>query len=136
VQRGRLLFQEPLVWVGAAPFEAWRRDPLPIAVYESGSMARRATLSALQAIRRAYRIVYHSSSLAGQLAAVESGLAVAVLTRCSVPDGLQVLQNLPAEYDLPALGFMDVAVLRSKGSKQLPAVDAIYDQMVRTLNRK
>jgi len=58
------------------------------------------------------------------------------LTRCSVPDGLQVLQNLPAEYDLPALGFMDVAVLRSKGSKQSPAVDAIYDQMVRTLNRK
>src|SRR3546814_1606003 len=36
-------------------------------------------------------IVYNSSSLAGQLAAVESGLAVAVLTQCSVPAHLEIL---------------------------------------------
>ncbi|MBB6563424.1 DNA-binding transcriptional LysR family regulator [Acidovorax soli] len=132
-QRGRFLFQEPLVWVGAAQFEAWRRDPLPIAVYESASLARIATMKALAARRRAYRIVYHSSSLAGQLAAVESGLAVAVLTRCSVPANLQILQNLPAEFDLPALDSMDVSVLRSRESQRSPAVDAMYDQMVRTL---
>lgn len=132
-QRGRFLFQEPLVWVGAAQFEAWRRDPLPIAVYESASLARIATLKALAARRRAYRIVYHSSSLAGQLAAVESGLAVAVLTRCSVPPNLQILQNLPAEFDLPALDSMDVSVLRSKESQRSPAVNAMYEQMVRTL---
>jgi DNA-binding transcriptional LysR family regulator len=132
-QRGRFLFQEPLVWVGAAQFEAWRRDPLPIAVYESASLARIATMKALAARRRAYRIVYHSSSLAGQLAAVESGLAVAVLTRCSVPANLQILQNLPTEFDLPALDSMDVSVLRSKESQRSPAVDAMYEQMVRTL---
>ena len=132
-RRGQFLFQEPLVWVGAAQFEAWRRDPLPIAVYEAGSMARTATLSALVAKRRSYRIVYHSSSLAGQLAAVESGLAVAVLTRCSVPPGLQILQNLPAEFDLPTLGSMDVAVLRSSASLRSPAVDAMYEQMLGTL---
>ena len=132
-QRGRFLFQEPLVWVGAAQFEAWRRDPLPIAVYESASLARIATMKALAARRRAYRIVYHSSSLAGQLAAVASGLAVAVLTRCSVPANLQILQNLPADFDLPALDSMDVSVLRSRESQRSPAVDAMYEQMVRTL---
>lgn len=132
-QRGRFLFDEPLVWVGAAQFEAWRRDPLPIAVYESASMARQATLAALGTRRRTYRIVYHSSSLAGQLAAVESGLAVAVLTRCSAPAHLQILQNLPAEFDLPPLDAMHVAVLRSKVSQRSPAVDAMYEQMVRTL---
>ncbi|WP_394788177.1 LysR family transcriptional regulator [Rhodoferax sp.] len=135
-QRGQFLFQEPLVWVGAAQFEAWRRDPLPIAVYEAASMARIATLQALAAKRRAYRIVYHSSSLAGQLAAVESGIAVAVLTRCSVPAGLQILQNLPAEYALPALPSMDVALLRSKASLRSTAVDAMYEQMLRTLGGK
>ncbi len=134
-QRGRLLFQEPLVWVAAAQYEVWRRDPLPIAVYEAASMARIATLSALNAQGRAYRIVYHSSSLAGQLAAVESGLAVAVLTRCSVPPGLQILQNLPDEYELPTLAAMDVTVMRSKASLRSPAVDAIYEQMVQTLAR-
>jgi len=132
-QRGRFLFDEPLVWVGSPQFEVWRRDPLPIAVYESTSMARQATLAALGTRRRGYHLVYHSPSLAGQLAAVESGLAVAVLTRCSVPPHLQILQNLPAEFDLPPLDAMHVAVLRSKVSQRSPAVDAMYEQMVRTL---
>jgi DNA-binding transcriptional LysR family regulator len=132
-QRGRFLFQEPLVWVGSTQFDTWRRDPLPIAVYEAASMARKAALSALAARKRPYRVVYHSSSLAGQLAAVESGLAVAVLTRCSVPASLQILQNLPVGFDLPALPSMDVAVLRSKQSRGVPAVDAMYEQMERTL---
>jgi DNA-binding transcriptional LysR family regulator len=134
-QRGRLLFQEPLVWVGAPQFEVWRRNPLPIAVYESGSLARTETMAALAAKRRAYRVVYHSSSLAGQVAAVESGLAVAVLTRCSVPASLQPLQNLPKEFALPALGFMAVAVFRSKDSQRSRAVDAMYDQFVKTLGK-
>jgi DNA-binding transcriptional LysR family regulator len=134
-QRGRLLFHEPLVWVGAAQFEVWRKDPLPIAVYESVSLARIEALAALRAKKRAYRVVYHSSSLAGQVAAVESGLAVAVLTRCSVPASLQTLQNLPKEYDLPTLGAMDVAVFRSKVSRHSPAVDAMYDQFVNTLGK-
>ena len=77
--RGTLLFREPLVWVGAAQYEAWRREPLPIAAYEPGSIARRDALAALAAQRRSYRVVYNSSSLAGQLAAVESGIAVAAL---------------------------------------------------------
>ncbi|MCE1194334.1 MAG: LysR family transcriptional regulator [Acidovorax sp.] len=132
-QRGRFLFDEPLVWVGSPQFEVWRRDPLPIAVYESTSMARQATLAALGTRRRGYHLVYHSPSLAGQLAAVESGLAVAVLTRCSVPAHLQILQNLPAEFELPPLDAMHVAVLRSKVSQRQPAVDAMYEQVVRTL---
>jgi DNA-binding transcriptional LysR family regulator len=134
-QRGRLLFQEPLVWVGASQFEVWRKDPLPIAVYESGSLARTEAMAALAAKRRAYRVVYHSSSLAGQVAAVESGLAVAVLTRCSVPASLQPLQNLPKEFELPALGSMDVAVFRSKVSQRSRAVDAMYEQFVKTLGK-
>jgi DNA-binding transcriptional LysR family regulator len=134
-QRGRFLFDEPLVWVGSPQFEVWRRDPLPIAVYEAASMARQATLAALATRRRGFHLVYHSPSLAGQLAAVESGLAVAVLTRCSVPAHLQILQNLPAEFELPPLDAMHVAVLRSKVSERSRAVDAMYEQVVRTLAR-
>ena len=131
-QQGTLLFHEPLVWVGAAQHEAWRRDPLPIAVYEAGSTARRAALAALTAQRRAFRIVYNSASLAGQLAAVESGLAIAVLTRCSVPAGLQVLHG---RHDLPNLPALEVAALRSKASTRAAAVQALHEQMLRTLRR-
>jgi len=130
--RGTLLFREPLVWVGAQQHEAWRRDPLPIAVYEASSLARRNALAALAAQRRAHRVVYDSSSLAGQLAAVESGLAVAVLTRCSVPPGLLVLNE---RHGLPPLGAMEVAAIRSSASRGSPAIDALHEQMLRTLAR-
>jgi DNA-binding transcriptional LysR family regulator len=99
-------------------------------VYEPGSLARRDALAALQARRRAYRIVYNSSSLAGQLAAVESGLAVAVLTRCSVPATLLVLQE---RHGLPPLGAMEVAALRSRQALGSAPVSALYEQMLRTL---
>lgn len=128
--RGTLLFDEPLVWVGAPQHEAWRREPLPVAVYEHGSAARRDALAALAAARRAYRIVYNSASLAGQLAAVESGLAVAVLTRCCVPDHLQILGE---RQDLPPLPAMAVALLRSRASRANAAVDALHDLALQTL---
>ncbi|HET7528405.1 MAG TPA: LysR family transcriptional regulator [Burkholderiaceae bacterium] len=132
-QRGVLLFTEPLVWVGAAQHEVWRRDPLPVAVYEPGSLARREALAALAAHKRRYRIVYNSSSLAGHLAAVESGLAVAVLTRCSTPAGLQLL--LP-RHGVPPLPVLEVALLRSRASAGVDAVDAMHEQVLRTLRRQ
>jgi DNA-binding transcriptional LysR family regulator len=131
-QRGERLFREPLVWVGAAPHEAWRRDPLPLAAYETGSIARVAAIAALARRRRAHRIVYSSPSLAGQLAAVQSGLAVAVLTRCSVPEGLQVLGS---RHKLPPLPALDVAIVRSKASRGSAAADALHEDIVRTLRR-
>nr|WP_295784104.1 LysR family transcriptional regulator [Rhodoferax sp.] len=130
--RGRLLFREPLVWVGAPQHDIWRRDPLPIAAYEPGSVVRRYALAALAAQRREYRVVYNSPSLAGQLAAVESGLAVAVLTRCSVPPDLQQLQT---KHGLPALPSLEVAVVRSRASAGKIAVDALLEEVKRTLQR-
>jgi DNA-binding transcriptional LysR family regulator len=129
---GTLLFREPLVWVGAAQHEAWRRTPLPVALYEPGSLARRNAVAALAAQRTPHRVVYNSASLAGQLAAVESGLAIAVLTQCSVPAGFQILQ---ARHGLPPLAPVEVAVVRSKASTRNAAVDAMFELAVRTLRR-
>ena len=129
-RRGAFLFQEPMVWVGASQFELWRRDPLPIAVYEEASLARRCAVNALGAQGRRYKVVYNSSSLAGQIAAVESGIAVAVLTRCSAPAHLQVLGR---EHGLGPLQPMDVAVYRSKASRTSRAVDSLRSFLIRTL---
>jgi DNA-binding transcriptional LysR family regulator len=130
--RGTLLFREPLVWVGAPQHEVWRRDPLPIAAYEPGSLVRRGALAALASLQRAYRVVYSSASFAGQLAAVESGLAIAVLTRCSMPPSLQQLQE---KHGLPALPSLEVAVVRSRASAGSRAVDALHGEVIRTLQR-
>lgn len=129
-RRGRLLFHEPMVWVGSPQLELWRRDPLPIAVYEDISLARRGAIYALALQGRRYKVVYHSSSLAGQLAAVESGLAVAALTQCSAPAQLQVLGR---EQGLGPLAPMQVAAYRSKASRGNAAVDELERLLVQTL---
>lgn len=130
--RGTLLFQEPLVWVGSPEFELWRREPLPIAVYESGSQARMAAVQALKNARRTYRVVVNTPSLAGQLAAVESGVAIAVLTRCSTPASLQILGD---RTGLPPLPSMAVALLRSAASRDHAPTDALEQEMLRILRR-
>jgi DNA-binding transcriptional LysR family regulator len=129
-RRGTLLFHEPMVWVGSPQFELWRGDPLPIAVYEEVSQARRSAINALAQQGRRYRVVYHSSSLAGQIAAVESGLAVAALTQCSAPAHLQILGR---EHGLGPLEPMEVAVYRSRASRGSKAVDSLQSLLVKTL---
>ncbi|MCC9006442.1 hypothetical protein K7A70_09240 [Pseudomonas putida] len=121
-RRGSVLFQESMVWVGSPQFELWTRDPLPIAVYVPGSLARLGALSSLARQGREHKVVYNSSSLAGQIVAVESGLAVAVLTRCSVPAHFQILG---AAHGLGPLEAMNVAVYRSKASRGSSAVDGL-----------
>lgn len=127
---GTLLFHEPMVWVGSPQFDAWRRDPLPIAVYENTSLARRSAINSLALQGRRYRVVYNSSSLAGQIAAVESGLAVAVLTQCSAPAHLEILGS---EHGLGPLEPMEVSVYRSRASQGSKAVDSLYSLLIKTL---
>lgn len=119
-----------MVWVGSSEFRIWRRDPLPIAVYESTSLAKRSAINSLSLQGRRYRVVYNSSSLAGQIAAVESGLAIAVLTRCSAPPHLEVLGS---EHGLGPLEPMEVSVYRSLASHGNAAVDQLHNLLVKTL---
>ena len=129
-RRGTLLFHEPMVWVGSPQFDVWRRNPLPIAVYEAASLGRRSAIESLAVQGRPYKVVYNSSSLAGQIAAVESGLAVAALTQCSAPADLQVLG---IEHGLGPLAPMEVAVVRSRASQGSKAVDSLHRMLVQTL---
>lgn len=129
-RRGTLLFHEPMVWVGSPQFDTWRRNLLPIAVYKEASLGRRSAIHSLAQQGRPYKIVYNSSSLAGQIAAVESGLAVAALTQCSAPEHLQVLG---AAHGLGPLEPMQVAAYRSRASQGAKAVDSLHRMLVQTL---
>lgn len=61
---------------------------------------------------------------------MESGLAVAVLTQCSVPPHLQALGS---EHLLGALEPMEVALFRSDAFQGSSVVDSLYDLLLRTL---
>lgn len=132
-QSGTFLFKEPMVWVGSPQFELWRRDPLPIAVYESASLARRYAVNSLSQKGREFKVVYNSSSLAGQLAAVEGGLAIAAITQCTVQASLQVLGS---EHGLGRIEPMEVSILRSRASRGSEAVDSLHAFIISSLRQQ
>ena len=127
--RGEFLFKEDLIWVGAEQHAAWKRTPLPVAIHGWSNDLRTAVFSALEQQRREYRVVYNSPNVTGQLAMAESGLAVAVVTRCSQPPGLKFLDS---RHDLPQLPAVDVALLRSERSKRSKAVTVLQDHIRRS----
>lgn len=115
--------REPMVWVGPGPAAAgegavWARRPLPVALWEAGSVARAHTVRALEAAGVPHRAAHSSPSLLGLLAVVEAGLAVAALPVCAAPAGLARLG--PAE-GLPEVAPLDIVLARGAGSASAAA---------------
>ncbi|MBK1715620.1 LysR family transcriptional regulator [Rubrivivax gelatinosus] len=102
---GVVLRREPLVWVGNRHDDAAAHEPLRLALADPDTLDHRAASQCLQAAGVPYRVAYASASMAGLLAVVRSGQAIAVLTQAAVPPDLQILapcERLPA---LPAVGL-------------------------------
>lgn len=99
-----VLRHEDIVWVGARDGGGHASGPLRLALGDPDTLDHRAAIAALERIGRPYQLAYASGSLAGLLAVVRSGQAIAVLTRAAVPDDLAVLSNtgLPP---LPTIGL-------------------------------
>lgn len=128
--RGIFLFHEPLIWVASDQHEAWRRDPLPLALHELGNRFRSEVLAGITALGRDYRVVYGSANITGQLAIVEAGLAVAALAKSSAPSHFKVLDS---RHGLPDLPKMEVALVRAKESRRSAAVDAMHREILLAL---
>jgi DNA-binding transcriptional LysR family regulator len=130
--RGTRLFDEAYVWVGLASSPVWQRDPLPLAVFEPGSMARKMPEQALRRAGRRYRIAYQSPSTVGLLAVVQSGLAVAAVKRSSCPPELV---QLDARHGLPPLARLQVAAVIASSARKDAAAQALHDHVVEELRR-
>ena len=127
---GSFIRREPMVWAGAQRHAAWNKAPLPVALYESGSLARAHTLAALEKNAKPYRAAYSSPSLLGILAMVEAGLAVAALAECSVPAHLVRLG--PAEGFAP-LEPLDIVLVKGRKSSS-PAVEYLANEIMTALS--
>jgi len=86
-----VLFEDPTCWAAAAAGDIAAADPLPVALFDRACWWRDAALASLRARKRPFRIVYSSQSVAGVTAAVEAGIAVGLLGKSSLGDGLAVL---------------------------------------------
>lgn len=87
------------VWIAATARVAADREPLPVALFDRACAWRDLALEALNAAGRDYRIVYTSESVAGILAAVRSGLAVALMGEFGREQGIMRLDGLPVVPD-------------------------------------
>ncbi|NKN38634.1 LysR family transcriptional regulator [Agrobacterium sp. a22-2] len=110
---GQLLRQEPMVWIASRDRIALERCPMPVALFEPGSQARAVVLAALAKSDIRFQPAYESFSLSALLTVVEAGLAVAAVTRMSVPSA--VVELVQAD-GLPVIERLDVALIRSAGS--------------------
>lgn len=87
------LRKEPLVWVGPKDAKPEKELPLPIAVFNRGCIHRQWAVDALEKNNIDYRIAYSSPSIAGILAAVKSGLAVAPIGESTLIHGLRMIPS-------------------------------------------
>ncbi len=123
--RGETIYREQVVWVTSNRHLVHEQDPLPIAVYHEGCIFREWALRSLEGAGRSYRIAYTSLGIAGILAAVRGGLAVAPVGRSTLSDGLRVLG--PAD-GFPELPTAVVTLIKSHGTPS-PAMVLLADHV-------
>lgn len=126
-----VLRRERFVWAAKPENEVWLRDPLPVALFEAGDIARRYAVEALNAADRAYRVVCSSRSLHGLIAVAQAGLAVIGLAESSVPPGL--LRIGEAE-GLPPVPLFDLSLVRAAGEMSSVA-SQLYDFIHQEIGR-
>lgn len=106
-EREQFLRCEPFVWVAGKGSDAYRRDPLQLALSDPDALDHIAATGSLEKAGRDYRIAYASGSVAGLTAVVRSGQAITVMTLTGVPPDLQVL---PPSSGLPMLPSVGITV--------------------------
>ncbi len=109
---GEVVWQGRLVWIGPEAGPAPDRDPLPLACSHAPCAWRSAAEAALKQQGRRYRVVYMADSLTGQLAAVQAGIAIGVVSDVIVPPGMRVLGKAEGLPPLP-----DFAIALAVGSR-------------------
>ena len=124
---GVRVWREPLVWVTADRDIATKATAIPLVVSPAPCVYRKQAITALERVRRPWRIAYTCGSLSGSLAAVKAGLGVTVLPKDMVPSDLHVIDNKP----LPSLKDTEIALLQKQGLS-IPA-QRLGEHVVRSL---
>jgi DNA-binding transcriptional LysR family regulator len=122
----RTIRLEPIVWASARGRRFSKSEPLPLAMFQPGCVARSKTIEACARVGRDYRIAYSSPSIAGVLSPVRAGIAIAAVARCSVPDDLEILST---DDNLPEVNGIDIALMRGGVSEHPNFVQHMADEI-------
>jgi len=89
--QGEVLMVDPTVWTTSQAYRMHKRSPVPIALYENDGWCRKFAIRSLESRGHAYSVAYRSATSGGLRLAVSSGLAIAPLSRSSIPAGCREL---------------------------------------------
>lgn len=103
---GLVVHREPLVWISSADHDVHARRPLPLALFHTGCVFRKAAVEGLAASGIPSWIAYTSVSLAGIYAALSAGLAIGVVAQSCVRPGYRVLGEREGLPPLPSFGIV------------------------------
>lgn len=120
---GELLAVDPTVWVTSLVHGRHLERPLPIAVYGRSSWSRDFALRSLDLHAIPHRTAYICDTAGGLRSAVSSGLAVAPLSRSTLPAGTR---ELTLADGFPQIDSSRV-VLKRNPRRSSPAIDALAD---------
>ena len=123
---GIVVHREPLVWVTSADHDAHKQNPVPLAVFHTGDVFRRYAIEVLEESGRHSRTVVTSVSFAGINAALEAGIAVAVIMRSCTRPGMRVLTPQQGFPRLPELNI----ILQRTDREPLELVDPLVRHIV------
>jgi DNA-binding transcriptional LysR family regulator len=122
---GRLVFSEPLIWVGVKRGTVKDDDVLPLALAGKDCAWRGMALDALDKVGRDYRIAYTSENCHGQLAALLADLAIAPLPKSLLTSGFE---RLDKKHGLPPLENYEMRLLERPGAG--PASKAFAEHVI------
>ncbi|WP_406187723.1 LysR family transcriptional regulator [Streptomyces sp. NBC_01006] len=126
-ERGRLVWRDRMVWIGAEGLRVDPDRPVPLIVFPPPGITRARALEVLERNGRGWRIACTSGSLSGLVAAARAGLGVMAHTRGLIPPGLVRVAGLPD------LGSVEFALLR--GGRSSPPAEALASAILSGADR-
>lgn len=120
---GDILMVDPTVWATSEVHRKHECDPIPIALYESPGWCEDFAIRSLEGRGHPYRVAYRSDTKEGLQIAVSSGLAIAPLSRSSMPAGCRELTEAEG---FGAIDASTVVMYRRKNATHA-AVDAMAE---------
>jgi DNA-binding transcriptional LysR family regulator len=121
---------EQLLWVTSARHSIHEETPVPLALGRPTCDWRQSATEALESIGRAFRVLFVSWHSTAVGAAVNAGLAVAVLPESAVRSGMRILG--PSD-GFPALPSCKIGLVRSCREEN-PLADALALQIRQSLD--
>ena len=122
IERGEVVMEDRIVWVGAKGGQAYLGDPLPVSMWDEGCVWRERAIDTLNKVGRRYRVAFMTAHASGQRTAILSDMAVAPMGESFLGPDMQILD---ADCGLPDAGSYELIL--KVGSDASPPVQAVAD---------